>query len=190
MRKKYGISNEDFVLLSLGRLGAEKSLEKLLRYFSWEYKYVSNLKFIIVCDGPEKEVLEDLALHIGISHKIIFIGMVEPNKVQKYYQLGDVFVSASTSETQGLTYMEAAANGLPLVCMSDPCLQGILSNGINGFEFTTPDEFKYHILTLMKDHALYKKASEQSVEMANNFDKCYFAESVEKVYESICVNEK
>lgn len=185
MRKKYGISDDDFVLLSLGRLGAEKSLEKLLLCFSLVYEYTANLKLMIVGDGPEKEVLEDLALHIGISHKVIFTGMVEPNEVQKYYQLGDVFVSTSTSETQGLTYVEAAANGLPLVCMRDPCLQGILLNGVNGFEFTTLEEFQYYILTLLENNELRKKASEQSVEIANDFDKCHFAESVEQIYQSI-----
>lgn len=186
MRKKYGISDYDFVLLSLGRLGAEKGLEELLNCFSWVYEEVANLKLMIVGDGPERKKLEDLASHMEISHKVIFTGMVDPSEVQKYYQLGDVFVSASTSETQGLTYAEAAANGLPLVCMSDPCLQGILSNGVNGFEFTTLEEFQYYILTLLKNGELRKNASEQSVEMANGFDKCHFAKSVEQIYQSIC----
>lgn len=184
MRKKYGISENDFVLLSLGRLGAEKSLEKLLVCFSWVYD-VANLKLMIVGDGPKKEALEDLASRMGISHKVIFTGMAESNEVQKYYQLGDVFVSTSTSETQGLTYVEAAANGLPLVCMRDPCLQGVLLNGVNGFEFATPEEFQYDILALLEDNVLCKKASEQSVEMANSFDKSRFAESVERIYQSI-----
>lgn len=185
MRKKYGITDNDFVLLSLGRLGAEKNLKKLLLYFSQIYEDVANLKLMIVGDGPEREVLEDLAFRMEISHRVIFTGMVEPNEVQKYYQLGDVFVSASTSETQGLTYAEAAANGLPLVCMRDPCLQGILSNGENGFEFTTLKEFQYYILALMENDALRKNASEHSVEMANNFDKGHFAESVEWIYHAI-----
>lgn len=51
--------------------------------------------------------------------------MVPPDEVHTYYQLGDIFVSASTSETQGLTYVEAAANGLPLLCRRDPCLDEV-----------------------------------------------------------------
>lgn len=186
MRKKYGISDDDFVLLSLGRLGAEKGLEELLICFSWAYEDMKNLKLMMVGDGPERKDLEDFASHMGLRHEVIFTGMVEPSEVQKYYQLGDVYVSASTSETQGLTYAEAAANGLPLVCMSDPCLQGILSNGVNGYEFTTLEEFQSCILTLQKDDDLRKKASEQSVKMANGFDKYHFAESVEQLYQSIC----
>lgn len=185
MRRKYGITDDDFVLLSLGRLGAEKNLRKLLLYFSHVYEDAANLKLMIVGDGPEKEILEDLTSRMKISHRVIFTGMVEPSEVQKYYQLGDVFVSASTSETQGLTYAEAAANGLPLVCMRDSCLQGILSNGENGFEFTTLEEFQHYILALLENEELRNNASEHSVVMANDFDKVHFAESVERIYQSL-----
>ena len=62
----------------------------------------------------------------------MFAGMVPPDQVGRYYQLGDLFVSASASETQGLTYMEALRAGVPLLCRRDACLDGVVIQGVNG----------------------------------------------------------
>ena len=51
--------------------------------------------------------------------------MIDRYEVYKYYQTGDIFVCASTSESQGLTYVEALSSGLPLVCRRDDCLVGV-----------------------------------------------------------------
>ena len=67
--------------------------------------------------------------------------MVNPKEVQNYYQLGDIFVSASTSETQGLTYIEASANGLPLLCRRDPCFDEVLFEGENGYTYEDEKSF-------------------------------------------------
>ncbi|MEE0969405.1 MAG: glycosyltransferase, partial [Clostridia bacterium] len=126
MRKNLGISEDDTVLINLGRLGTEKNLDELIDFYAKAYDQNNNLKFLIVGDGPAREDLEARCKKLGISSCVVFTGMVKPEEVQKYYQLGDVFVSASTSETQGLTYVEAAANGLPLLCRDDLCLKDVL----------------------------------------------------------------
>ena len=54
---------------------------------------------------------------------------------------GDLFVSASTSETQGLTYLEALRAGLPLLCRRDACLDGVAEQGVNGWQYTEEDDF-------------------------------------------------
>ena len=124
---------------------------------------------LIVGDGPARNELEETARSWGIDDKVIFTGAVDPLEVNKFYQLGDVFVSTSTSETQGLTYIEAAANGLPLVCMKDPCLQGVIINGANGFEFETLDEFEDQIFTLRDNEEFRMNASKRSEEIERGF---------------------
>lgn len=86
-----------------------------------------------------------------MEDKVIFTGMVDPASVQEYYQLGDLFVSASTSETQGLTYVEAAANGLPLLCRKDRCLDDVIIEGENGYEYTSAEEFLEEIANIAAD---------------------------------------
>lgn len=185
MRKELGIEDSDQVLINLGRLGGEKNLGELLELFAQARQKNDSLKFLIVGDGPAREALEQQAKDLGIAQHVIFTGMVDPHQVQNYYQLGDVFVSASTSETQGLTYIEAAANGLPLLCRRDDCLDGVLKEGENGFEYTNDKEFLDAILTVMADSQWREAASRKSQEIAAAFDTKAFGEAVEAVYESV-----
>jgi 1,2-diacylglycerol 3-alpha-glucosyltransferase len=116
---------------------------------------------------------------------VIFTGMVAPEEVHSYYQLGDVFVSASTSETQGLTYVEAAANGLPLLCRKDPCLDGVLVEGRNGWEYEAEEEFCDIIDSILHNHRCCRSAGSESEQIAASFDKSCFAEKIEEVYEAV-----
>ena len=183
-RKLLGIPEDHQVILSLGRLGVEKNLEELLELFAQELEFNDKLSFLIVGDGPDREQLETLAANLGIAGHVIFTGMVAPSEVQDYYQIGDVFVCASTSETQGLTYIEAAANGLPLLCRKDPCLNGVVYDGINGYEYTIPSEFLEKMNTILNDANWREAAGKRSEEIAKSFDKGHFAIAIEAVYES------
>lgn len=184
-RGSLGIAEEDQVLINLGRLGGEKNLGELLELFAEARKQNDSLKFLIVGDGPAREELEEQAKALGVGQHVIFTGMVPPNEVQNYYQLGDVFVSASTSETQGLTYIEAAANGLPLLCRQDDCLADVLQEGENGYEYTNAEEFLHAIDTVMEDDQWRARAAHRSKEIAAAFDKKSFGEAIENVYESV-----
>ena len=184
-RRALGIGDDDLVMLNLGRLGGEKNLGELIELFAEARKENDTLKFLIVGDGPAREGLEELARKLEISDHVIFTGMVPPAQVQEYYQLGDVFVSASTSETQGLTYIEAAANGLPLLCRQDECLADVLQEGENGYDYTNAEEFLEAIDTVMSDPAWRESAARRSEEIAATFDKKAFAEAVEGIYQSV-----
>ena len=187
-RQALGIGPDELVLLNLGRLGNEKNLDELLRYFADNPD--KSIKFLIVGDGPAKESLEKLAQKLGVADRVIFTGMVPPARVQEHYQLGDVFVSASTSETQGLTYIEAAANGLPLLCRADPCLQDVMVQGENGYTFQDAAGFHYGLEAISSDAEWRKKAGCRSEEIAAAFGIEAFGDSVEEVYESVMVGGK
>ena len=156
-----------------------------MEYFAKASKTNENLRFLIVGDGPAKASLEEQAKALGVSDKVIFTGMVDPKAVQEYYQLGDVFVSASTSETQGLTYIEAAANGLPLLCRRDKCLDDVIRVGENGYEYTDESEFFNSINFIIQNPDWLNSAGRLSEEIAESFDKHTFADAIEKIYESV-----
>ena len=187
-RHELGISDEDIVLLNIGRLGNEKNLDELVRYFAAVLPQRQQLKFLIVGDGPAREGLQKLAKSLDIEDRVIFTGMVPPRKVQKYYQLGDIFVSASTSETQGLTYIEAAANGLPLLCRQDPCLRDVMVQGENGFDYTDAEGFTQGLDAMLADYQWRQQAGERSCQIASSFGKNAFGAAVEGVYESVLLS--
>lgn len=184
-RRELGIPEDALVLLNLGRLGTEKNLTEVVEFFAMARSQNSKLILLIVGDGPARKELEETAHRLAVKDFVIFIGMVAPEEVHAFYQLGDVFVSASTSETQGLTYVEAAANGLPLLCRRDPCLDDVLVEGRNGYEYEAEDEFCQLLDTILQNPDWCRTAGTQSAQIAATFDKSHFAEKIEDVYEAV-----
>jgi 1,2-diacylglycerol 3-alpha-glucosyltransferase len=189
-RRILGIREDQIVLVNLGRLGTEKNLDELVRFFSKAARKDDRLVFLIVGDGPAKKQLEQLASQLEIDTQVIFTGMVDPKTVQDYYQLGDLFVSASTSETQGLTYIEACANGLPLLCRQDPCLDEVLIPGGNGYSYSTEEEFLEALQKIAADAPWREAAAAKSKEIALTFDKSRFGETVEAIYSDILIHSE
>lgn len=191
MRRELGIEPQQKVLLNLGRLGTEKNVDELLCFFAQARKELQeDVKFLIVGGGPAKEQLEKLAVNLRVADSVIFTGMVAPEDVSKYYQLGDVFVSASTSETQGLTYVEACANGLPLLCRRDPCLEDVMIPGENGYDYTDCQEFCQHLSAILSDAVWREQAGQRSLQIAHRYSKDAFGVAVEEVYEAVLAHHR
>lgn len=181
-RRALGISKEQIVLIYLGRVAKEKNIEEVADYVLRLDN--PDIRLLIVGDGPERKELEEYVKKIDVNRQIIFIGKVDRDKVGEYYQLADVFVSASTSETQGLTYIEALANGIPLLCHRDECLDDVIEEGVNGFQYHNFDEFKQYLNILEKGGYIDDRYKKSARIKAERFSTEKFAESVEQVYYS------
>ncbi len=175
-----GLGDEELRLIFVGRLAKEKNVDELLELF--ERCRDLPVKMVIVGDGPVREKLEVHAKMLGITDKVIFTGMVNPAEVGEYYHIGDVFVNASTSETQGLTYVEAMAAGLPMLCKRDECLEGIVKDGVNGWQYGDDSDFRDHIITLLDNPELRKNMSVNASLEAQRFSTAVFVLNVEKLY--------
>lgn len=184
-RAALGISKDSMVLINLGRLGTEKNLSELIAYFPKASQKIDDLVFLIVGDGPAKTQLERQCEELGIADKVVFTGMIPPTEVHKYYQLADIFVSASTSETQGLTYIEAAANGLPLICRRDPCIDGVVVDGENGYQYDDEEDFVEKLGFAVADPTWREKAAAKSEAIASLYDKETFGCALEDIYKSL-----
>lgn len=183
LKAKLGIPLKSRVLITVGRAAKEKNIDELIRYF--KRLDIENTAFVIVGGGPYLDALKDLAYAENISDKMIFTGAVEPENIAAYYRLGDIFLSASQSETQGLTYIEALASGLPAVCRRDDCLNDVITNGKNGGQYTDFKEFSELIRTFLFNDELYKSMSENAVQTAQKYSAEKFAKDVETVYMEI-----
>ena len=183
-REDFGLTNEDFVMIYLGRLGAEKNIGELLDMVSSDSH--ERLKLLLVGDGPYRGTLEEQVTRLGISHRVIFAGMAPPDHVADYYRLGDVFVSASQSETQGLTYLEAMACGLPLLCRRDECLYELIKHGENGFLYSTVSEFSMIASQLAEQPMLRRRVADAAEKtIRERYSKEAFAAKMISVYEEV-----
>ncbi len=144
LRKKFGIDPKDTVILSLGRIAQEKSIDVLLRGYA---SYLSKgedkpTKFVITGLGPAVEPLKELVRELGIESHVVFTGPCKPDETQDYYHLGHVFASASLTETQGLTFMEAMAAHLLVIARYDDNLVGTIKDGETGYFFFDEADFE------------------------------------------------
>lgn len=180
VREKLGIPNGYTVLISVGRLAKEKNCEELLQAIS-KFRQ-ERVMLLFVGDGPCRGELEEQVRQLDLKNQVIFTGMVPPKEVGSYYHAGDLFVSASSSETQGLTYLEAISASLPLLCRQDTCLNGVLLNGVNGWQYKTREEFSERLKLFLDDHEIRKRMSCEAIRISEQFSVSSFAENAETVY--------
>lgn len=176
------LPRDGLTLVYVGRLAKEKNCEELLQGMAQLRE--KPVRLLIVGDGPHRAALEQLTAELHLDRQVFFTGMVPPAEVGAYYRLGDVFVCASTSETQGLTYAEALLSGLPLLCRRDPCLDGVLLDGENGWQYGTVEEFSEDVLTLLRRPEQRAAFARRAREAGRAFTLEAFAASVESVYEA------
>lgn len=189
LKESYGVKKTDKVILYLGRISKEKNLQEIVDAMPDYLSDKDNVKFLIVGNGPDKDRLSELIVSLGLSDKIIFTGEQPWDIIAKFYQLGNVFVSASNSETQGLTYIEAMASGLPVVAKEDRCLEDILIDGENGYSFTNKEELMEGLdKVLFSEDA--KKYSENSIRIVSRYSTEEFAKNIEMVYEKVISEER
>lgn len=180
---KLGIPVRSRTAVFVGRLAREKNLEEIISMVSMAKP--DNFRLLIVGDGPHRQALEEYADSCGVGEQVIFTGMIDPEEIYKYYQVGDVFVSASTSETQGLTYVEALANGLPALCRKDECLEGVIEDDVNGWQYEDSIDFSEKLQKILapENQELRNRFSANAREKAYG---CYsadqFAKKLEQVY--------
>lgn len=182
IRAQLGIPQDALVLVYVGRMAKEKNIEELLEYQQEAEKY--GVILLLVGDGPHLPELKKKAEELKVTEHVIFTGMIAPEEVGHYYQAGDLFVSASTSETQGMTYAEALAGGIPLLCRRDGCLEQVVTDGENGWQYDERKDFLGRIWEWkgMSEDAK-SRMQDKAGDSAEEFSSGNFVGRVEKIYE-------
>lgn len=135
LRAKLGYGEETPVLLSLSRLAYEKNIHSLIEAMPDILAHKPDAQLLIVGDGPARHTLERQVREMQLNDNISFAGEISNDEVYHYYQMADVFVSASDSESQGLTYDEALASDLPIVVMRSEYTDQLIDDPAIGISF-------------------------------------------------------
>lgn len=135
IREQYHIPQDATVACFVGRLGREKSVDVLLRFWAQEMKPQDNMRLLIIGDGPEKEPLQQLAQQLGITDTVIFTGKVLHPDLPPYIHTCDIYVTASLSDTNSISMLEGMAGGLPVLQLYDELNADQVTDGVNGYMF-------------------------------------------------------
>ena len=189
IREECGVKAGERVLLYLGRIAKEKNLDQVLRVFPRLRERCPDVRLVIVGEGPLIPSLREQAAALGVDDFVSFPGPKPWKEIDNYYAMGDVFVSASHSETQGLTYIEAMASGLCVVAYDDPCLEGVIASGENGLLFADDDDAMLEMLArgFSEEGRVIAARAPESVA---RYAPINFARAGEKVYEKVVSEHK
>jgi L-malate glycosyltransferase len=177
-KKELGIAEDEYMLISIGRLVKRKALDLIIKALS----AIDNekIKFYILGDGPEREYLENLSRELKIESRVIFLGFVDDDVKYKYLSVADLFSLASLHEGFGIVYMEAMYMGLPILCANNGGQVDFLKNDENAILIDVGDvkACKNGIERFYSDVELYKRCSLNNIEKVKEF----YAATITKQY--------
>ncbi|MGO0576850.1 glycosyltransferase [Ornithinimicrobium panacihumi] len=180
LRASLGLDPDIPVILSLGRLAAEKNITEVIDLLA---TVEEPWQLVVAGDGPLAGQLRRQVERLGIAQRVRFVGAIEPTRVPEFYRLADIFVSGSMSETQGLTYLEALACGVPVLCRDDSSLDGIVLDDVNGRRYSTPEEFTAALSTMLGDPEQRSRWSEGALKTASGYGRGSFVEAICAAYD-------
>ena len=182
LKQRLNINDKDFIILFVGRIASEKSIDFLIKNHVSLVKKNKNCKLIIVGSGPDLDSLKELSKKLKMDNNIIFTGKVPWNDVSLYYSLANVFTTASHTETQGLTVIEAMAASIPVVALDDEAFNTTIINDLNGYLFKDKKSYCSYMEKLMSNKDLCVKMGNQARINSNPYSSKYYAERVLDVY--------
>jgi len=148
LRRELGIPKGRMIVCWAGRMGKEKSIDVLLDYWARCFSGDNGFHLLLMGDGPCRTELEKLAQNLGITDSVTFAGMVMNTDMPLYYAISDAFASASLSEMNSISMLEGMACGLPVLQRYDELNADQIKSGINGYLFTTPQEFEMELRSI------------------------------------------
>ena len=170
-------------ILFVGRIEPRKGLKYLILALNEVVKFISNIKLIVVGDGPFK-ILYEQYLNKNIEDKVIFVGKVGYDELPKFYVSCDVFVSPATEkESFGIVLLEAMASKIPVIASDIEGYKQIIKDEVNGFLFENENykNLADKIIMVLKNKNFVNKVVENAYKIV--IEK-YSWESVSKQVEN------
>jgi glycosyltransferase involved in cell wall biosynthesis len=187
LRQRLELSENTRVLVSVARLSNEKNIDFMIDALT-ELRQQSDtpFRFLMIGDGHQRERLQARITELGMDDVITLAGPVPPDEMAVWYRLGDAFLFASKSETQGMVILEAMAAGLPVVAVRSSGIDDVIQHGSNGYK--TPerhDLWSQRVKLLLEDDDLRQQLSDNALAFARDYSVENFAGNVREIYATL-----
>ena len=181
---RFKIPEETFNIVYVGRLYPEKSIDTLIKAIPHVLRKYPNIHVMLAGAGHMRPKLEKLVATLNLDKHITFLGLVSDVDKILAYNAGDIFVSPSFAELEGMTVLEAMACGKPIIVPNAEMNAAKFFITENGFLFKTEDpiDLAEKILQLAFDPDLRKKMGGVSLEKSKNYAIQKSVERLEAAY--------
>jgi glycosyltransferase involved in cell wall biosynthesis len=184
---KYNLKEDDKIILFVGRVALEKSIDKIIKALAIIKKRNSGKeKLLIVGNGPAMDELKQLTRTLKVEEDVIFAGTVNYEEIQHYYKMAYVFTIASTTETFGIVTIEALASGVPVVAIKAPGSVDILTNGLDGLLADDDvEKFANALERIIKEPELREKLSRGALKTSEKYSIDTISERMLNLYREV-----
>ncbi|KJV06668.1 glycosyltransferase family 4 protein [Methylocucumis oryzae] len=134
LRASWGVTEDDIVVIHVGRIAAEKNIDLVINAFNHIRQHIHRARLVLVGDGPLKEKLQQTCPYA------VFTGSKTGVELAEHYASGDLFLFPSVTETYGNVTSEAMASGLCVIAYDYAAAAELMNNGDNGALVTLNDE--------------------------------------------------
>jgi glycosyltransferase involved in cell wall biosynthesis len=186
-KAKHNISENEKLLLYVGRLAEEKNLKFLFKAFK-KVREKHQTRLIIVGGGPQENEYKKLCYDLKINEYVLFTGYLKKEETEQMFGIADMFVFPSITDTQGIVITEAMAAGTPPVAVAKMGPANIISPGKDGLlTDLTLEDFSGKIGYLLKNPSVLKKMSSNALKTAKKYSSENCATKMEKLYHNVLV---
>ncbi len=182
IKKRYNLRNR--VVLHVGRLSREKSVDVVLRAFS-QLSQSDDVTLLIVGDGPDRKKLELLARMLGVADRVVFTGFIPPAELLQsgLFAVADVFATASTMESQGMVLVEAMAFGIPIVAVAEGAVPEVVGDAGLLVHRNNPKGIAEAIDSLLGDASMRESIGRKSLRRHQLFSLPIVTDRLVHIYE-------
>lgn len=189
---EYKIPKNKPIVLYIGRVDPEKSLDILMKAFIKAHEKVPDAHLIVVGDGSARSKLEGIIEKAGLDKNAHFLGRVVGDNLPQLYRTGTVFAITSKTETQSIVLMEAMASGLPCVAVDAGAVHELVKNNKNGYLVEADDitAVANSLVKILTNKERQAKMSEESVARAAKHDISHTLTRMEEIYTQVLENRE
>jgi len=186
IRKKYHINDGEILIGTVGRLSKEKNQLLFLKAVKRIVEKHSNVKTLIIGDGPKKDELFKYVDDEGLKEKVIFTGII--SDILPVYQALDLFVLSSITEGVPMAILEAMASKVPVIATCVGGIPDIITNNDTGLLVNSKDTdtLRKHIEDLIKDQDKQRRLRESAYDYVKaNYSLKNMCDAYRKVYDEV-----
>ncbi len=180
--KKSICANDELFILHVGRITKEKNVVFLVKTVEKILKK-RKLKLVIAGSGPLLPKLKHYVSSKNLSENILFTGYLTQEELQKYYATADLFLTASTVETQGIVLLESMSSGTPVIGVDKGAIPELVKDSYNGFLFGENDIEK--LTSLIENYSKNRSLSQNCIKTVETHTIESVGNQVERLYKQV-----